>query len=193
MKHNITIDENFILRVVRSLYKKDYAYYFRARLMYIGNALIMIAMSGLMFFSLLFIPISTENPLGMMYLFLVFFISMIFSAIAVNYIDFYRRTRILGGGIYRIYTILTCKKCNMSKIRPYKRNEYVGMTSDDICPKCGEKMYVFAIFGEPEKEIKSVGIPLMFGSAIKNFMLLLYGLILRRLGYWKHRPGKDNM
>ncbi len=193
MKHNITIDENFILRVIRSLYKRDYTYYFRARLMYIGNALVMMLMSGLMFFSLLFIPISTENPLGMMYLFIVFFISMIFSAIAVNYIDFYRRTRILGGGIYRIYTVLTCKKCNMSKIRPYKRNEYVGMLSEDTCPKCGEKMYVFAIFGEPEKEIKSVGIPLMAGSAVRNFILFLYSLLLRRLGYWGYKSAKSNM
>ena len=88
-----------------------------------------------------------------------------------------------GAGRYRPFSKLICVKCNYSEVRPYRIGEVVGSKVDKVCPKCGGEMRVGAIFAEPEKRIKTVGMPILPGlggassSAWDRFLLVLFRII----------------
>ena len=85
-----------------------------------------------------------------------------------------------GGGRYQVFSKIVCMECGYSEIRPWREGEYVGIKLSDKCPKCGGGLTVKAIFGEPEKKIKPIGMPIqvMGGQAkISGWELLRYYLL----------------
>jgi len=86
-----------------------------------------------------------------------------------------------GGGRYQVFSKIVCMECGYSEIRPWREGEYVGIKLSDKCPKCGGGLTVKAIFGEPEKKIRPIGMPIlqmMGGQAkISGWELLRYYLL----------------
>jgi len=74
-----------------------------------------------------------------------------------------RSIAIPGGGRYKVFVKLTCSNpdCGYIEIRERKDGEYVGQVLDATCPKCGSKLVISAIFSEPEKKIKTIGMPIL--------------------------------
>ncbi len=86
-----------------------------------------------------------------------------------------------GAGRYKVFAKLTCTNasCGFSKIRERRTGEYVGMiVIDERCPKCDAKLIISAIFSEPEKKIKTIGMPILptLGGQIGFLRLLIYYL-----------------
>lgn len=80
-----------------------------------------------------------------------------------------------GGGRYRVFSKVVCSNasCGYSEIRERRPGEYVGMVLDAKCPKCGSNLVVDAIFGEPEKKLKTIGLPLLPGMQQASLLKLL--------------------
>lgn len=74
-----------------------------------------------------------------------------------------RSIAVPGGGRYKVFAKLTCSNpdCGYTEIRERKNGEYVGEVLDTKCPKCGSDLVVSAIFSEPEKKIKTIGMPIL--------------------------------
>ncbi|MHA1615890.1 MAG: hypothetical protein ACTSX9_01075 [Candidatus Njordarchaeales archaeon] len=72
-----------------------------------------------------------------------------------------RSISIPGGGRYQVFSKIGCMKCEYTEIRPWREGEYVGLQLAEKCPKCDGVMVVKAIFGEPEKKIKPIGLPIL--------------------------------
>jgi len=66
-----------------------------------------------------------------------------------------------GRGRYKFYAKLRCPKCGFTEIREKKQGEYVGMRAEKTCEACGEKMVIIGIYAQPEKEIQTIGSPLL--------------------------------
>jgi hypothetical protein len=47
-----------------------------------------------------------------------------------------------------VMTTLICGKCGFKNLREFKRGDFVFKETDEICPKCNEKMYISAIYRE---------------------------------------------
>ena len=111
----------------------------------------------------------------------------------------------VGAGKYTVRSRIECVKCGYSEVRPFKHGDYVGKLVDDKCRKCEGPMKVTMIFAEPERKIKTVGMPLLPGmggmsrelSLTQKLWLYLsrlippYGLYLRYVN-WRKRD-KNNL
>ncbi len=53
--------------------------------------------------------------------------------------------------ITRTVTVLKCPSCNLELKRPYRKPEYIGMKTQEKCPKCGMELLVYAIYEESPK------------------------------------------
>jgi len=80
-----------------------------------------------------------------------------------------------GGGRYKVFVKITCSdaSCGYSEVRERYGNEYVGKVLDKSCPKCGGKLIVTAIFSEPEKKLKTIGMPILPGMGMQVGVLKL--------------------
>jgi len=47
-----------------------------------------------------------------------------------------------------VMTTLLCEKCGFKNLREFKRGDYVFKETEEMCPKCNEKMYIAAIYRE---------------------------------------------
>ncbi len=81
----------------------------------------------------------------------------------INMISDASKTVSPGAGRYRVYTAIECLKCHYKEVKSYEMGEFVGKIVDKKCPKCGGDMRVAMIFSEPEKKIKTVGMPILPG------------------------------
>jgi len=85
-----------------------------------------------------------------------------------------------GGGRYKVMCQVECSKCGFREVLPYSPGDYVGKVVDRKCPKCGGDMRVIKIFSEPEKKIRTVGMPILpsMGGAT-GFLDKVYLLLVR--------------
>ncbi len=74
-----------------------------------------------------------------------------------------RSIAVPGGGRYKVFVKITCSNpdCGYVEVREKKDGEYVGQVLENTCPKCGSKLIISAIFSEPEKKIKTMGMPIL--------------------------------
>ena len=68
-----------------------------------------------------------------------------------------------GGGAYKVVATIKCTKCEYTETKPFEPGDYVGKEIQKSCPKCGGKMKIAMIYGQPEREIKTVGMPILPG------------------------------
>lgn len=98
-----------------------------------------------------------------------------------------RSIAVPGGGRYKVYVKLTCTNpdCGYVEIRERKNGEYVGQILETTCPKCGSKLVVSAIFSEPEKKIKTIGMPILPAMGQTSTVKLLGYYLLDTLSPFK--------
>jgi len=112
---------------------------------------------------------------GFMWVFIGFVFG--FAIMRQGFASFYEAKKVAtpGGGRYRIFVRLACTNadCEYKTQRPYKSGEYVGMILSELCPKCSSPLRIEAIFGKPQRKIKTMGIPLLptAGSQTKTGIL----------------------
>ncbi|MCR8487648.1 MAG: hypothetical protein NDP22_04480 [Crenarchaeota archaeon] len=66
-----------------------------------------------------------------------------------------------GRGRYKCFSKLKCPKCGFVETREKQSDEYVGMVTETMCGVCGEKMIIAGIYAQPEREVKTIGYPLL--------------------------------
>lgn len=66
-----------------------------------------------------------------------------------------------GRGKYKCFSKLLCPKCGFVEIRERRNSEYVGMVTEVVCGVCGERMVISGIYAQPEREIRTIGYPLL--------------------------------
>ena len=89
------------------------------------------------------------NEVNAGYFLMIGFLGLAFSA----YMLFQTRRRIIVSvRTYPVMTTLLCQKCGFKSIRKFERGDYVFKQSDELCPKCNEKMAIAAIYREVKEE-----------------------------------------
>jgi len=117
--------------------------------------------------ALIFLLYSTPPPdptKGLTYMAYALILAFIGSQIGRQGTTMFREaTNILnpGRGRYKYFSKLRCPKCGFTEIREKKQSEYIGMKTEDRCSACGEPMVIIGIYAQPEKEIQTIGFPLL--------------------------------
>ena len=86
-----------------------------------------------------------------------------------------------GGGRYKVMSQVECLKCGYREVLPYSPGDYVGKLVDKKCPKCSGDMKIIKIFSEPEKKIRTVGMPILPGIGGTTGVLDKISLLLMRI------------
>jgi DNA-directed RNA polymerase subunit M/transcription elongation factor TFIIS len=55
----------------------------------------------------------------------------------------------------RLITVLRCPKCGYQTKRQFRDGDYVGLETNETCPKCGSKLIVYEIYAETSSELPS--------------------------------------
>lgn len=118
-----------------------------------------------------------------LYLLGILFISLIIAGSLVKYgfsLLFYESKRVFSpaGGKYAVFSEVKCKECDYKETRPYKRGTYVGKELDGECPKGHTSLKISGIFAKPEREIESVGMPVLLQGQAGISMNLLDRILL---------------
>ncbi len=124
-----------------------------------------------------------------MWIFFGWIIAMSISREGIAMISDAGKTEATGGGRYLIEERIRCVSCGYSETKPYSPGDYVGMEIDKVCPNCGGKMKIAMIYGRPEKEIKTVGMPILPGLggtagnvSLRDKIALLFFRLISPLG-----------
>lgn len=119
---------------------------------------------------------------SLLYLLGALFISLLIAGSLVKYglsLILYDSERVFSpaGGKYTVFNEVKCNDCDYKETRPYKMGNYVGKELDEECPKCHSSLKVSGIFAKPEREIETVGMPILLqgqgGTSINLFDRIL--------------------
>jgi len=166
------------------------------------NTGIIVALIGLgIFIGAMYYYLTSSNPTqSFLWIFFGWIIAMSIFREGISMINEASKMETVGAGKYTVRSRIECVKCGYSEVRPFRPGEYVGKIVEESCRKCGGPMKVTMIFAEPERKIKTVGMPLLPGlggvskemSLIQKLWLHLiriippYGLYIKYIS-WKNR------
>ncbi len=133
--------------------------------------------------------IAGTSEQAFMWIFFGWIIAMSISREGIAMVTDAGKTEATGGGRYLVEERIQCVSCGYFETRPYTPGDYVGKEVDKVCPECGGKMKIVMIYGRPEKEIKTVGMPILPGlggtsgsMSIRDKITLLFFRLVSPLG-----------